>query len=120
MLSPRKEYLYQRKLSPLLDSEQIAAAVSRLAAEVMRDYQGKRPLLIGVLKGSFMFMADLIRRIALPVEVEFVTLSSYGSGTLTSGKVQVVRCLRAPVKDRDVIVVEDIVDTGVTLDYFLR
>ena len=95
------------------------AAVKRLAAEISRDYRGKNPLLIGILKGSFVFMADLIRLLDFPLEVEFITLSSYGGGRESSGKVRVVKGLRAGVKGREVLVIEDIVDTGRTISFLL-
>ena len=95
------------------------AAVKRLAAEISQDYHGKNPLLIGILKGSFVFMADLIRLLDFPLEVEFITLSSYGRGRESSGKVRVVKGLSAEVKGRDVLVIEDIVDTGRTISFLL-
>ena len=103
----------------LFSEDEIKQAVARLATEIKQDYQGKQPLLIGVLKGSFVFMADLIRQLQLPVEVDFVKLSSYGAGKETSGKVKVVQGLKTPIKGRDVLVVEDIVDTGLTLSFLL-
>ena len=103
----------------LFSEEEIKQAVARLAADIKQDYQGKQPLLIGILKGSFVFMADLIRQLQLPVEVDFVKLSSYGAGKETSGKVKVVQGLKTPIKERDVLVVEDIVDTGLTLSFLL-
>ena len=103
----------------LFSEDEIKQAVARLAAEIKQDYQGKQPLLIGILKGSFVFMADLIRQLQLPVEVDFVKLSSYGAGKETSGKVKVVQGLKTPIKERDVLVVEDIVDTGLTLSFLL-
>jgi len=103
----------------LFSQDEIKQAVARLAAEIKQDYQGKQPLLIGILKGSFVFMADLIRQLQLPVEVDFVKLSSYGAGKETSGKVKVVQGLKTPIKGRDVLVVEDIVDTGLTLSFLL-
>ena len=107
------------RLTQLITPQQIADVVSRIAAEVTRDYRGKRPLLIGVLKGSFVFLADLIRCLDMAVEVEFITLSSYESGTHTSGRVTVIRGARMPLRGRDIIVVEDIIDTGVTLNFLL-
>ncbi|HEY33549.1 MAG TPA: hypoxanthine phosphoribosyltransferase [Dehalococcoidia bacterium] len=104
----------------LISSNEIAATVDRLAAEIRRDYLGKDPLLLGILKGSFMFMADLIRLLDFPLEVEFVRLSSYGRGTESSGKMNVVQGLRSTVKGRDVLVVEDIVDTGLTVAYLME
>jgi hypoxanthine phosphoribosyltransferase len=103
----------------LISQDEIRQAVARLASEIRRDYQGNQPLLIGILKGSFVFMADLIREIGLPVEVDFVKLSSYGSGTETSGKVKVVQGLKTKIKGRDVLIVEDIVDTGLTVSFLL-
>ena len=102
----------------LFSREEIEAAVKRLAAEIKKDYLGKRPILIGILKGSFMFMADLIRLLDFPLEVEFVRLSSYG-GKETTGKVRKVQGLLSPVKGKDVLVIEDIVDTGLTTGFLL-
>ena len=103
----------------LITEGEIRQAVARLAAEIKQDYQGKQPLLIGILKGSFVFMADLIRQANLPVEVEFVKLSSYGAGKETSGKVKLVQGLKTPIRGRNLLVVEDIVDTGVTISFLL-
>jgi hypoxanthine phosphoribosyltransferase len=103
----------------LIAQEDITQAVARLAAEIRRDYQGKELLLLGILKGSFIFMADLVRQLQLPVEVDFVKLSSYGSGTKTSGRVKMVQGLKAQIKGRHVLVVEDIVDTGLTVSFLL-
>ncbi len=96
------------------------AAIRRIAGEVRRDYRGKQPVLIGILKGSFIFMADLVRALEVPLEVEFVTLSSYGKGTTSSGKIRVIQGLHCPIKGRDVLVVEDIVDSGLTVAYFIN
>jgi hypoxanthine phosphoribosyltransferase len=103
----------------LIRREEISRAVIRIASEIERDYQGKLLLLIGALKGSFVFMADLIRQLDLPVEIDFVKLSSYGSGKETSGKVKVVQGLKTLIKGREVLVVEDIVDTGITISFLL-
>jgi len=94
--------------------------VERLAGEVNRDYQGKSPILIGILKGTFVFLADFVRHLHLPVEIDFVQLSSYGAGTESRGKIKVVKGLSIPVRGRDVLVVEDIVDTGLTLSFFME
>ncbi len=112
MAAPRQPEL-------LLTKEEIGREVNRLAQEISRDYRGKHPLLLGILKGSFVFMADLIRLLEIPVAVDFVSLSSYGSARVTSGEVKVVQGLRSPVKGRDILVIEDIVDTGLTVGYFL-
>jgi hypoxanthine phosphoribosyltransferase len=104
----------------LISREEINKAVTRLASKIRRDYQGKQPLLIGILKGSFVFLADLIRQLDLPVEIDFVKLSSYSAAKETSGKVRVVQGLKAPIKSRDVLVIEDIVDTGITISFLLN
>jgi hypoxanthine phosphoribosyltransferase len=103
----------------LLTKEEIEKQVARLAQEISRDYQGKYPLLLGILKGSFVFMADIIRLLEIPVEIDFVRLSSYGSARVSSTKIKVVQGLRTPVKGRDVLVIDDIVDTGLTVGYLL-
>ena len=108
-----------RQPKPLITQEKINQVVAKLAAEIRRDYLGKQPLLIGILKGSFVFMADLVRELDLPVEVDFVKLSSYGAGTKTSGKVKVVQGLKTSIKGRDVLIVEDIVDTGLTVSFLM-
>jgi len=109
----------QPQLKILISHDEIAKAVDRLAREIKRDYQGKKPLLVGVLKGSFVFMADLIRQLDLPLELDFVRLSSYGAAKESSGKVRVVQGLKTPIKGRDVLVIEDIVDTGITISFLL-
>jgi len=109
----------QSQLKTLINPDQIAEAVTRLAREINRDYQGKEPLLIGVLKGSCVFMADLIRQLDLALELEFIKLSSYGAARESSGKVRVVQGLQTRIKGRDVLVVEDIVDTGITTSFLL-
>ena len=103
----------------LFSREDIAKKVSELASTISSNYQGKRPLVVGILKGSFVFLADLIRMMTIPVEVDFVILSSYGSGTESSGKVKVICGLEQSIEGRDVIIVEDIVDSGITLSHFL-
>jgi len=107
------------RLRVLIGREEIENTVARLAREISKDYHGKQPLLIGVLKGSFMFMADLIRHLDLPVEIDLIRLSSYGSGMESSGRVKVVQGLKASVKGRDVLIIEDIVDTGRTITFLL-
>ena len=109
----------QPKLHTLFRRDEIEATVKRLAADIRGDYYGKYPLLIGVLKGSFMFMADLIRLLDFPLEVDFIRLSSYGRGRQSSGRIKVVQGLRSEVRGRDVLVIEDIVDTGLTTSFLL-
>ena len=103
----------------LFSREEIEVTVKKLAAEIRKDYLSKYPVLIGILKGSFMFMADLIRLLDFPLEVEFIGLSSYGGGVKSSGRVKVVQGLRSSVKGRHVLVIEDIVDTGLTTGFLL-
>jgi hypoxanthine phosphoribosyltransferase len=112
--------VFQSQLRILISRDQIAKAVTKLALEVNRDYQGRQPLLISVLKGSFLFTADLIRQLDLPLELDFVRLSSYGAARESSGKVRIIQAVRTPVKGRDVLVVEDIVDTGITISFLLE
>ena len=104
----------------LFTSEEVRRAVERLARQISKDYQGKQPLLIGILKGSFVFMADLIRQLNLPVAVDFVQLSSYGAGKESTGKIKIVRGLGTAVKGKDVLVIEDIVDTGLSIAFLLK
>lgn len=108
-----------RRLKILISHKEIAEAVNRLACEIERDYQGKQPLLVGVLKGSFVFMADLIRQLDLPLELDFVRLASYGAGRESSGKVRLIQQPQLPINNRDVLVVDDIVDTGITTTFLL-
>ncbi len=103
----------------LFSREDIAEKVAELAGTISSDYQGRRPLVVGILKGSFVFLADLIRMMTIPVEVDFVILSSYGLGTESSGEVNVICGLEQSIEGRDVIIVEDIVDSGITLSHFL-
>ena len=107
-------------LHVLFDRHEIETAVRRLASEISKDYRNQNPLLLGVLRGSFMFMADLIRHLDFPLEVDFIGLSSYGSDTQSSGKIKVVKELETPVQERNVLVVEDIVDTGLTTAFLLQ
>jgi hypoxanthine phosphoribosyltransferase len=104
----------------LITRQQINKALDRLSAEIRRDYEGKNPLLIGILKGSFVFMADLVRKLNMPLEVDFICLSSYGASTESSGKVRVMTKLSSPLAGRHVIAVDDIIDTGLTTAYLIR
>jgi hypoxanthine phosphoribosyltransferase len=104
----------------LLPHDEIAKRVADLGAEITRDYEGRPPLLVGVLKGAFVFMADLARAIDLPVEMDFMAVSSYGTATKTSGIVRIVKDLDVDLVDRHVLIVEDIVDSGLTLSYLKR
>jgi hypoxanthine phosphoribosyltransferase len=103
----------------LISRAQIARRVTELAEEIGKDYAGRDLVMVGVLKGAFIFMADLVRALPVPVEVDFVRLRSYGAGTTPSGEVHITKDVELPLKDRDVLIVEDIIDLGFTLD-FLR
>jgi hypoxanthine phosphoribosyltransferase len=106
--------------SVLVDAERLAARVAELGAEITEDYAGEPPLLVAVLKGAMLFMSDLCRAIALPVDVDFMAVSSYGSATKTSGVVRIVKDLDSELEGRHVLVVEDIIDSGLTLNYLRR
>ena len=101
----------------LLSEEVISARVKELAADINRDYQGQTPVLVGVLQGAFVFIADLVRRLEIPVSVDFMRVSSYGKNLVTSGEVKILLDLTTPIANRPVILVEDIVDTGLTIEY---
>jgi hypoxanthine phosphoribosyltransferase len=107
-------------VNQLLSTEQIQARVRELGAEITREYRGKELLLICVLKGSFVFAADLARAIDLPLSVEFLGLKSYGSSQATSGVVQITSDLTHPIAGKHVLIVEDIVDTGLTMAYLIK
>ncbi len=110
----------QARVQVLVTKAEIASTVKRLAAAITRNYREKNPLLLGILKGSFVFLADLVRQLDFPLEVEFVRVSSYGSGQQTTGKVKMVHGLELDVKGRHVLVVEDIIDTGITLSFLME
>ena len=104
----------------LISEEDLQARIRALGLEITSDYAGRAPLLVGVLKGAFMFMSDLARAIDLPVEFDFMAVSSYGHSTRSSGVVRIVKDLDLDLADRDVIIVEDIIDSGLTLNYLRR
>lgn len=111
---------YREKVKTLFTAEQIQARIAEMGEQIKRDYAGKRLVLLCVLKGSFMFAADLCRAIDLPLRMEFLGVQSYGDGTTSSGVVQITLDLTTPVENEEVLIVEDIVDTGLTLDYLLH
>lgn len=117
-LQPARE-LWQDIEEVLVDEATLARRVAELGQEISRDYRGLEPVLVGILKGGFLFLADLLRHIDVPVTVDFMAISSYGSGTRSSGVVRILKDLDHPVAGRHVLVVEDIVDTGLTLRYLL-
>lgn len=104
----------------VVSEEALQRRLVELGAEITADYAGRKPLLVCVLKGGFVFMADLARHIAVPVEMDFMAVSSYGSATKTSGVVRIVKDLDIDLHGRDVLVVEDIVDSGLTLNYLRK
>ena len=104
----------------LISEEDLQARIRALGREITADYAGRAPLLVGVLKGAFMFMSDLARAIDLPVEFDFMAVSSYGHSTRSSGVVRIVKDLDLDLANRDVIIVEDIIDSGLTLNYLRR
>jgi len=118
------EKLYMKRdwyenVEVLLSVDKIQDRIKELAAEITRDFQGRDLVLVGVLKGSFLFMADLCRQIDLPLSCDFLGLSSYGDHTETSGVIRITSDLKRPIEGKSVLVVEDIVDTGLTMQYLL-
>ena len=112
--------LYGDLKSILVTREEIAAAVDKLGAQITADYEGKELLLVGILKGSVVFFSDLMRSIDLPVKTEFMAVSSYGAATKTSGVVNLVKDLTVDITGMHVLIVEDIVDSGMTLSYLKK
>jgi len=106
-----------KKPRVLLSEAQIAERIVELGAEVSRDYAGKNLLMVSVLKGSVVFMSDLMRAIDIPMRIDFMSVSSYGSGVKTSGVVRIIKDLDHPIEGYDLLIVEDILDSGKTLDY---
>jgi hypoxanthine phosphoribosyltransferase len=112
--------LRENILAVLVDEEQIAAAVKELGKQIAADYAGKDLVLVGVLKGAIMFMVDLSRAIDLPLKIDFMAVASYGASTETSGIVRILKDLDSSIEGKHVLVVEDIVDSGLTLNYILE
>jgi hypoxanthine phosphoribosyltransferase len=108
------------KCKVLFTSKEIALTLERLAAEIRRDYQNKNPIIIGILKGSFIFLGDLVRSLHFPLEIDFVSLSSYKENTTSCGDVSINHVFTSRFKERHILVVEDIVDTGITLNFLLK
>jgi len=104
----------------LLNEQEIRDTVNRLGAEIRRDYEGKNPILISVLKGAFVFMADLARAMDIDCQIDFLMLSSYGTGSESSGQVQIMKDLSMSIEGRHVLAVEDILDSGRTLQYIME
>ncbi len=105
---------------PVLTKEEIATRVEEVAQAISTDYRDRDLILIGILKGAFIFLSDLIRHLSIPVKVDFICASSYGDRTSSSGRVKLTKDVDLDVKNKDVIIVEDIVDTGITLSYLMK
>src|SRR5215211_6589152 len=104
----------------LVSAEDLERRIAELGAEISRDYEGRDLMMIGVLKGAVLFLADLMRQLTVPCEIDFMAVSSYGSETDSSGVVRILKDLDSSIEGRDVLIVEDIVDSGLTLQYLLR
>lgn len=104
----------------LFSRDEIQKRVKEIAAQISKDYAGRELIIIGVLRGAFIFMADLIREISIPCRVDFARLASYGAGSESSGKVVMTKDIETSIKDRDILIVEDIVDTGLTMQYLVE
>ncbi|TXK78254.1 hypoxanthine phosphoribosyltransferase [Paenibacillus sp. N3.4] len=103
----------------LYSEEQIQNKIKELGEQLSSEYEGKNPLVICVLKGAFIFMADLVKRITVPLELDFMAVSSYGQSTKSSGVVKIIKDLDVPVEGRHILIVEDIIDSGLTLSYLI-
>jgi hypoxanthine phosphoribosyltransferase len=103
----------------LIDEQTLRGRIAELGEEISNDYRGRAPLLVGVLKGAVFFMADLMRELTVPCEIDFMAISSYGASTDTSGVVRILKDLDLNIEGRDVLVVEDIIDSGLTLNYLM-
>lgn len=108
------------RLVPRISAEDLEKQVRDLATRINLDYEGKSLTVIGVLKGSLIFVSDLVRRLSMPVEIDFIRLASYGSGSATSGEIRLTKDIELPIEGRHLLVVEDIVDTGTTLVWLLE
>jgi hypoxanthine phosphoribosyltransferase len=104
----------------LVSAEDLQRRIAELGAEISRDYAGRDLVMVGVLKGAVLFIADLMRHLTVPCEIDFMAVSSYGSQTDSSGVVRILKDLDSPIVGRDVLIVEDIIDSGLTLQYLLR
>ena len=105
------------RLNPLLSQERIASIVQHLADQISKDYSGKELVLVCILKGAFMFLSDLVRHLKIPVKIDFVRLASYGSGMKTSGIIEITKDIEIPIEGKDVLIIEDIIDSGRTLQF---
>ncbi len=109
--------MQMQDIKVLFTEEQVRAKIRELGQQITADYQGEEVIVIGILKGAFIFMADLVREISLPLRVDFMQVSSYGQSTVSSGEARILKDLDDAIEGKHVIVVEDIIDTGITLNY---
>ena len=107
-------------ISVLISAEELQQRISQIGAEITKDYQGKDLIVVGILNGCFIFLADLVREIDLPIITDFMGLSSYGASTKSSGIVQITKDLSMTIEDKHLLIVEDIIDTGLTMSYLLE
>jgi hypoxanthine phosphoribosyltransferase len=107
------------RLVPRISAEEVEKQVNDLACLINRDYEGKSLIVVGILNGACIFLSDLVRRLSVPIEIDFVRLSSYGKGAETSGTIKITKDVELPIEGRHVLIIEDIVDTGTTLVWFL-
>jgi hypoxanthine phosphoribosyltransferase len=105
------------RLNPLLSREKISSIVQHLADQISKDYKGRELVLVCILKGAFMFLSDLVRHLRIPIQVDFVRLASYRSGMKTSGKIEITKDIEIPIEKKDVLIIEDIIDSGRTLQF---
>lgn len=115
----RVDTIIMPEFIPFLKKNDIDKMVIAVAEKISADYQDSEPVLIGVLKGAFMFMSDLVRHLTIPVQVDFLRAASYGSGTASSGDIRLTKDIETEIRDKDVLIIEDIIDTGLTLDYIV-
>lgn len=104
----------------LVDRETLSKRVDEMGKQISKDFAGKRPLIISILKGSWIFLADLVRAMDIDADIDFMAISSYGAGTNSTGEIKLIMDLNRSVKGRDVLIVEDIIDSGLTMDYMLK
>ena len=116
-ISEFQKVVYDNKFRTLIDDKQIQNRIQELGKEITKDYQGKEPILIGVLNGCFIFFADLVRHVECDLEIDFIKLSSYGDEKVSSGKVEILKDINADLRNRHVLIVEDIVDTGLSINF---
>lgn len=119
-MNPKSEFekaVYENEFRTLISREQLQARIAEMGRRITEEYRGKQPIMIGVLNGAFLFMADLIRCIELDLEVDFIKISSYGDAKVSSGQVMMLKDINAEIQGRHVLVVEDIVDTGLSIQF---